>query len=134
MVGSTTSNSLVLRFESPASKLALVIEDDDRVAYAYLLEGDEIVADVWLYNVEETPESVNWRDRSRMPFLNPRRFCRDIECPRIAADSHVNCQWTDGGVEVSVEGVLMAKLERGSKPGWSRLAAIRGPLAKPLEL
>lgn len=33
------------------SHLGLVIETDEKVAYAYLLSRGQIVGDVWLYNV-----------------------------------------------------------------------------------
>ena len=134
MVDSTTSNDVMLRFDSPTSKFAVVLEDDGRVAYAYLLEDDDIVADVWLYNVEAPPNDVDWKDRAAMPFLNPKRFCRQDRHPRLTMSSVVSCTWWEQGVVVTIDGVLMAKLERGIRPGWSRLAARRGPLAQPLEL
>ena len=53
MDGSNTSNELVLRYDEPDGGRSVVLEDDGRVAYAYLLEKDTIVSDVWLYNVAE---------------------------------------------------------------------------------
>jgi hypothetical protein len=109
-----------------------VLEDDGRVAYAYLLENEEIVGDVWLYNVHEAPEAIDWNDRSAMPFANPTRYCAEERLPRITERSAVSCAWSKLGVDVAVDGIDVAHLECGSKPGWSKLAAEAGPLAKPL--
>jgi len=68
-------DELLLRLDSPDGRLSVMLEDDGRVAYAYLLQDGKVVGDVWLYNVVETPERVDWKDRSQMPFLNPKRFC-----------------------------------------------------------
>ena len=128
----TTNEGTALRIDEPNGRRAIVLEDDGRVAYAYLLEGDEIVGDVWLYNVAPTPETVNWRDRASTPFLNPRKYCAEESVPQLRGDSTVSCQWSEEGAEVTIDGVRMARLVRGSKPGWSRLAASPGPLARPL--
>jgi hypothetical protein len=47
--------------DEPGGDRQVVLEDDGRVAYAYLLERDAIVADVWLYNIGEDP--VDWQRR-----------------------------------------------------------------------
>lgn len=130
---STKNHGVVLRIDAPDGSRALVLEDDGKVAYAYLLEQGGVVGDVWLYNVAETPESVDWRDEAAMPFLNPRRYCRGETVARLRDDSAVACEWSSQGVVVVVDGVRLARLERGAKPGWSRLAGLPGPLAKPLE-
>jgi hypothetical protein len=127
------NEDLLLRFASPDSTLSLVLEDKGRVAYAYLLQDDRIVGDVWLYNVAETPEEVDWRDPSHMPFLNPRRFCSDERIPPLTRSSNVSCCWLEDGVEVVAEGSLLARLRVGGRPGQSRLAGVAGPFAKPLE-
>jgi len=57
---------------------SVVIEDDGKVAYAYLLNKDEIVSDVWLYNQRQTPEQPEWTEKSRMPFLNPRNYAKPV--------------------------------------------------------
>lgn len=129
----TTRDEVVLRFDDPRSSRAVVLEDDGRVAYAYLLEDQRIVSDVWLYNVANAPISVDWTDRSAMPFLNPRDLCRAESFERLTPHAAVECRWSADAVEVLIKGVLMARLERGAKPGWSRLASKRGPLAIPLE-
>jgi len=129
---SRMSNEVLLRFDDAGSGRALILEDDGRVAYAYLLDNEKLVGDVWLYNVIEAPITVNWDDESQMPFLNPRQFCRSESIPRLQQQSIVECAWFDKGVEVTIDGTLIARLESGAKPGWSRLARQPGPLAKPL--
>jgi hypothetical protein len=120
-------------FQIPDSEMSVVLEDDGRVAYAYLQRQGEIVADVWLYNVAATPDEPPWTDRAQMPFLNPRRYCTQEAFQRITADTPVTCTLVLEDVEIRVEGQLIARLRSGVKPGWSRLARISGPLAKPLE-
>lgn len=58
---------------------SLIIEDDGRVAYAYLLLNEEIIGDLWLYNQEETPSFSDWSNPDNMPFLNSQQFVRNIE-------------------------------------------------------
>lgn len=127
------SDDLALRFDAPEGGRAVVLEDDGRVAYAYLLDDEKIVADVWLYNVAPTPDEPEWRNPSRMPFLNPLGFCAP-HAFRLSRQTSVECRWLgDGTVEVVFDRVLFARLRHGSKPGWSRFAAQPGPLAKPLD-
>ena len=133
MDDSITSNDVLLRFDEPTTTRAVVLEDDGRVAYAYLLDHEEVVGDVWLYNVAEPPDLVDWNDASQMPFLNPKSFCKAESGFRLTQQSAVECAWFPKGVMVSINGVLIARLEVGAKPGWSRLATRSGPLAKPLE-
>ena len=124
---STNHDELLLRFDEPAGSRAVVLDDDGRVALAYLLNGEDIVGDVW----SRAPEAVDWKDRSQVPFLNPRSLCASEDVPRLSRHSSVRCAWFENGVEVT-DGTLMARLEHGAKPGWSRLALRAGPLAKPL--
>ena len=114
-----------------------VFEDDGRVAYAYLLDGDEIVADVWLYNSAATPEQPEWRDPSRMPFMNPRGFASGEQFTPVADESEVAFSWSHGAagqtaLRVFIRGDYHAMLVPGSKPGWCKLAARDGPLASVL--
>jgi hypothetical protein len=125
------NEKLNLRFQADDGIHAVVIEVDNRVAYAYLLEGDRVIGDVWLYNVDSTPETVDWHDREQMPFLNPRPYCTGERIPDLRQDVH--CNWSGDEVEIVSDGSLVARLAPGAKPGWSRLALKNGPLAKTLE-
>lgn len=109
------------------------MEVDSRVAYAYLLNSDEIVSDVWLYNVVDTPETVDWHDRSLLPFLNPLRYCDKEKQHKIRSSKDVVCNWVKNGVEIFINGEMLAILQAGKKPGWSRNAKKDGPLALVLD-
>jgi hypothetical protein len=127
----TWNDSLVRRFDSSDGRHAVIIEVDPRVAYAYLLDGEDIVGDVWLYNVAHTPERVDWRDREQMPFLNPYNYCSSEKVPNLRED--MQCHWHGESAEIHSAGRVVARLEPGAKPGWSSMAAKDGPLAKKLE-
>jgi hypothetical protein len=47
-------DDLLLRFAGPG-ELALVVESDERAAYAYLLDSGGIIGDVWLRNNVSAP-------------------------------------------------------------------------------
>jgi hypothetical protein len=112
-----------------------LVEDDERVAYAYLLEGQTIVADVWLYNRAPTPEHTAWDKPDEMPFLNPREYVVD-EVLTVEMADDVAFEWKPAGegieLHISVRGTLAARLVPGVRPGWSINAARPGPLALPL--
>lgn len=127
--------SFLLEFDSPPWRV--VVDDDDRVAYAYLLRDGEAVGDVWLYNRHEAPEEPEWHDKSNVPFLNPRRFARQDGFVAIETDGDVAVDWRFEGehlarVDVRIRGVLSARLAPFTKPGWSRMAVADGPLARVL--
>jgi hypothetical protein len=128
-----TNEPIVRSCDIPGTALSVVLEDDGRVAYAYLTDGGKIVADVWLYNIAPTPERVDWRDKTQMPFLNPKKFCKQESFPRITEQSNVVCTARAGQVYVTIDGQLIARLEANVRPGWSKLASRNGPLALPLE-
>ena len=114
------------------SSFSVVIEDDNKVCYAYLLEGDQITSDVWIYNHIETPESVDWKNREDLPFANPKMFVKN-NIPPFDESTLIDVQWgRDGGnvyVKVYASNVLLAKLENDAFPGWSILVEKDGPLA-----
>ncbi|WP_214071391.1 hypothetical protein [Mucilaginibacter sp. dw_454] len=114
---------------------SVVIQDDGRVAYAYLYEDEDIIGDVWLYNQEQAPAISFWRTED-MPFLNPTEYLsKDASIAPIKDESEVRCEWTespnDGLIEVAVFicDKFIACVASGSKPGWSVLVAKDGPLA-----
>jgi hypothetical protein len=133
---SIESGGTLLRYDEPGGLRAVVLEDDGRVAYAYLLENGAIVNDVWLYNVAEAPASIDWQAQRQvhdLPFLNPAPFCNGEHAVRLADASNVECVWSSTGVSVRIAGVEIARLERDVRPGWSRLARRSGPLARTWE-
>lgn len=118
-----------------ATDYSAVFEDDGRVAYAYLLKGGDIIADVWLYNHGEPPDEPEWEDPTRMPFANPNGFASPKPFNPITDASDISFKWNAGNpptVKIFIRGEPFAKLIPGSKPGWSKLAIRDGPLALTL--
>jgi len=113
---------------------SIIIEDDSRVAYAYMYWGEDIIGDVWLYNQSQTPKKTLWVEEN-MPFLNPAEYLKaNINIPPITKANEVGCEWTespDGVIEVEIliRGQFIAGIAAGSKPGWSALVVKDGPLA-----
>jgi hypothetical protein len=113
-----------------------VIEDDGRVAYAYLYDLDEkICADVWLYNRVPAPQRPEWPDREAAPYANPAAFvdpAAELRLPISADDISVEWRKAEGIFEawIFIHQRPVAKLVAGAKPGWSALVARDGPLAK----
>jgi hypothetical protein len=115
---------------------SVLIEDDGRVAYAYLLEYGDVVGDVWLYNQEAAPDDSNWANQSS-PYLNPAEYLLSgAGIKPIKSESEIRCEWAeslnDGTIEVGIwlHDRFIAQIEMGSKPGWSVLVAKDGPLAQ----
>lgn len=114
---------------------SLKIVDDGRVAYAYLLEGEDVIGDVWLYNQQQAPIVSFWQPED-MPFLNPAEYlAENASIKPIEQESEIRTEWTeskdDGLIEVAVyiRDKFIASVAVGSKPGWSVLVAKDGPLA-----
>ena len=119
-------------------KFSVIIEDDGKVAYAYLLSKKEIISDVWLYNQEKTPKSINWQNRNNMPFLNPQNYILDKFIAPLNDRTDVSLDWNyiHDLIEVKlyIRNEMIAILEPNAFPGWSVLAKIDGPLAKKINL
>ncbi len=118
------------------SNYSLIIEDDGRVAYAYLMEYGDIIGDVWLYNHQEAMKQADWNNQ-QMPWLNPTEYLKnEASIAPITNKNEVRCEWneslTDGLIEVSItlRGKFIAHILSGSKPGWSTLVIKDGPLAQ----
>ena len=115
---------------------SVVIEDDGRVAYAYLMEGEDCIGDVWLYNQQEAPKDSNW-DKQQLPYLNPAEYLnKEVHVSPLKDKSEVyfecNESLSDGSIEVSIyiRDKFIAQIITGSKPGWSTLVIKDGPLAQ----
>src|SRR5260370_26450666 len=128
---------MLLRFDCDDLPFGVVIDDDDRVAYAYLLENDKIVGDVWLYNGTPAPLKPEWGDQSKAPFLNPQEFALG-HAPPITEATQLEVVWvrhkdTLLRAEIYLANQLFAVVAPGAKPGWCRNARKSVPLAKVLE-
>ncbi|WP_170326038.1 hypothetical protein [Ruegeria arenilitoris] len=123
----------VLRYTSPDGQQSLILDDDGKTGYAYLLdEGGKVTADCWLYNRKAAPVENEWKFSKNMPFANSAEYVKPeftggFNPPKN--DGELSVGWTDQGAELFIRDRLFARLVVGSKPGWSRLAAKDGPLA-----
>jgi hypothetical protein len=127
-----------IEFRPSNCPFTIVIEDDDRVAYGYLLQDGKIVSDVWLYNCVDAPVRPDWRDRAEMPFLNASDYVNETAQIRFLAPEKISVQWqTDLAIQphatVHYQNVLVAQIFPDVKPGCCRAAAKDGPLAKTLK-
>jgi hypothetical protein len=122
----------------PVSGYSVVLEDDGRVAYAYLRNADgRIVGDVWLFNRIEAPATPEWTTPEKAPFANPADYVRHDDELQVDDISALEINWErsrDGSVQAIIlfNGTRFAVLTEGAKPGRSILAARDGPLAKVL--
>jgi hypothetical protein len=125
--------SFVRRFEH--GEWAVVVEDDDRVGYAYLLHRTQIVGDVWLYNRLHAPHRPPWGQPDQlMPFLNPVEYLDSHEIPgRSPSPGSLQVIWPehphDNRTAIYLDGRPLAWVRPGAKPGWSSLVIRDGPLA-----
>jgi hypothetical protein len=129
--------SLTKYVSNDRPEFAVLIEDDDKVCYAYLLneeKEDKIVGDIWLYNHAPTPMEPEWYSRENLPFLNPAEFVKENLEP-FDAWSPVEVTWDFGEeivAKIFLSERLIAKLAAGASPGWSSLVTKDGPLAQKM--
>jgi hypothetical protein len=124
---------MIAEHVDPVSGFALIIDADDRVVYAYLLDVEqEIVADVWLCNLIDAPSSPEWKTRPPdPPYLNPLGFCDDGF--RVSHELHVRWHHNEQRLhylEVLDGGRTIARLAPGDKPGFNIAALKDGPLSR----
>ena len=113
----------------------LAVDDDGRVAYAYLHAPDgDIIGDVWLYNRVATPQTPDW---STPPFLNAASHAKPLDQPPPVSAVDLPVEWTVDGelllADIFLRGVMLARLSPGAQPGWNVLATQRGPCALPFD-
>ncbi len=116
---------------------SIIIEDDGRVAYAYLLKDEDIIADVWLYNHELAPAVANWEE-SDVPFINATIFIKaEAYANPIQNENELDFKWALANeiivVSIYINGILIACLKPGDFPGFSTMVVKDGPLAKVYE-
>ncbi|QKJ31573.1 hypothetical protein HQ865_17990 [Mucilaginibacter mali] len=114
---------------------SVLIEDDGRVAYAYLLEYGDVIGDVWLYNQDAAPGDSNWVNQ-QTPYLNPAEYLAPhANIAPVKKESEIRCEWTESPNDSLIEAAIwirdkfIAQVVSGSKPGWSTLVVKDGPLA-----
>ena len=127
---------MLVEATDPGSRLTALFEDDGRTGYAYILESGTIVADVWVYNHGEAPAEPEWGDRAKAPSRTPRAFVRPQRVGPAQTPADVKLFWAPAvgasppSVSVELRDEIYARLAPGAKPGWARLAARDGRLAK----
>jgi hypothetical protein len=132
----TSAGAGVLATRAGPRPWSVVVEDDGRVAYAYLLRDGKIATDVWLYNHASAPDSFDPAERGKPP-RNPAKYCTIPPPEPIHDDREVEAVWDAPGGEVKsvtilVRGALAARLAPNVRPGWSAGAARDGPAARVL--
>lgn len=101
---------------------AVVVEDDGRVTYAYLLRDKEFVTHAWLFN--SLPESQQVECDASAPPCNPESNIKE-DMPRVAPiqdSSEVSIRWSlESPVTASVfiHDVQYAILVDGVRPSYS---------------
>jgi hypothetical protein len=130
--------AISLTFEDPAYPgMAVDVEDDGNVAYAYFMKDGETTGHVWLYN---HPDGVPnpWNsplERGSIPTNVEGYFDAEGFQP-IESEDEVEVMWGTYGGYVSAGVYLRRKIlgivADDLKPGWSRLATKGSPVAQPL--
>ena len=121
-------------FAHQENKYSLIIEDNGKVAYAYLLENGDIISEVWLYNNGESLYD-NWDSISEddLPIQNLPIFIEHFTLP-IKEDSDVNLKWIveDSFVRVFVfiRQELIAILSSNEEIGSSTSISVDTPIAR----
>lgn len=131
-------SEVLLEYRNQELDAKLVIDDDGKVAYAYLIVEDSIVSDVWLYNVGDPPEGPEWPDPEKMPFSNPAEFVSNEMFAPLAGADEISLSWESRSahvqqVTITLRGQVHAILRPGSKPGWCRLSAKASPIGRPID-
>ena len=111
---------MMLQFDDPARGRRVMLEHDGETVYAYLLEAGRIVGHVWLYN--SGPHQA-------LPVADPAAWVGARQLPPLDAEERWRADFDADGAEIFCDGVRVAKLWPGCKPGRSLLAT--GPLARP---
>lgn len=124
-----------LEWKKEGTSYSAVFEDDGKVAYGYLEYEDEIVGDVWIYNRFPAPIKPEWTSPENMPFANAKEYVSDDHFIAVENESEVTIAWEEDETSpatllISIRNQIIAKIKHGSRPGWCKLAAKDGPLAK----
>lgn len=130
-----SGSELILDFISPCGEFKVTFDDNGKVAYAYLIKGQAIVGDVWLYNRCQAPDEKEWQDHGNLPFANRQGFMTEegqFKKPLTVDGVTVDWQYLKDQPTAYVRlfGEIAAKVSVNDKPGYSRLAARDSPLAK----
>lgn len=124
-----------IHFEGP-NLYQVVIEIDAKAAYAYLIKSDQIVGDVWLFNVGPAPESPPWENTCEPPYANPVGYGLEAQHSWPANDEDFRVLFKQAEpfkCAVYLRSELIAVLWEGARPGKSAFALKPSPVATPLQ-
>lgn len=126
---------MLLEYRNDEIGAKVIFDDDGKTGYAYLIFDEDIVSDVWLYNVVEAPQCPEWSDSDQMPFANPAGCVSEEIFEPINDPDQIALNWVLGSdglrqVNVILRGMKHAVLRPGAKPGWCRLAARASPICE----
>ncbi|MDP4259911.1 MAG: hypothetical protein Q8937_16915 [Bacteroidota bacterium] len=127
-------------FCTQCEQYSVIIEDDGNVCYGYLMDGDQIIGDIWLYNQSLTPQKTEWK-KSEMPLLNTADFFDPRKQPLpIQSRNEINIVFVLSNdfdllkyAKIYIRNSLVAILKPNAKPGWSTIVTKDGPLALKYE-
>jgi hypothetical protein len=124
---------MIVELRHPTEAAKVVIEDDDRVCFAYFIRDGQRTGHVWLYNVLPSPATLEEQERGRAP-LNPSQYVKADTGPRPTSPEDFGSNWIvneEGAIECGIYmfGNLMARLADGEYPGYCSNASADGPLA-----
>lgn len=120
------------------NRYSFVIDADGKVANAYLLFEDNIIADVWLNNQVKIEKELSFANQLELPYCNTLEFISSTHENNVLNFSPLNIIWKIDksqniiGVLISFEGEVYNILEVNSKIGWSNIVSKDGPLAKKM--
>ena len=126
---------LMINSDSGDGKTTLVLEDNGRVCYCYLLENGEIRSDLWLYNRDKTPDQIPWKSGESPPYLNPIEYAKKNQLIPSGINQ-ISIDWirnkSDVTAHIYIGDILIGVISSDTKPGFAKFAAKNGPLANVL--
>lgn len=135
--GLLSMNDIFCQFQH-TDGLGVVIEGDDRAAYAYLLLDQKIVGDVWLFNRSEPPCEPEWEQDGAPPFMNSREAAIELPGADTVAEDDFRVVFSPASEHrscaVYFRGLLIALLWPGSQPGKSAFSKVHTPAALRLDV
>jgi hypothetical protein len=132
-------SNIHIEYPHGSSDNLVVVEEMNGCCYAYFLQSNQIVGDVWLYNVGAAPDTPPWEQpdaQERMPFRNPIAFCVDETFDTHLSEKDFEVVFGNAQppalAHIFIRHQLHAVVGVGLRPGYCRLALGDGPLARPL--
>lgn len=119
----------------------IICAEEVGACYAYLMNRNQIVSDLWLFNFLPTPNDEQWKKSNTPPFLNSKKYSKLVnEVFDINSISENGFQIeffrSDSyGIysKIYINKKLIGVITENQKPGWSYFAKLNGPLANDLD-